>query len=713
MGMRQKFVLPQPQKVRQPRAPAPSFDEQRTRTAMKEHVVKKYALLGLLLATLPLGAREIHPLNEGWRFFYASEPNSDNARFVTLPHSWNNNPTAEGSLRETTGLYQNDLRVPAEWASKRVFIRFYGAQNVMDLFVNGRHAGEHRGGATAFVFEITDKLRFGAENSLLAIVSNAARTNVLPTSAEMNFYGGLYREAELIVTERTAVSPLYLGTDGVLVRQRTATREKAEGEIEIHLTSKSETACTVAVDITAPDGRKVFADRVQHAKVDGRPLKIAYTVPTPKLWSPATPDLYTVNVAVSKDGRSDRMSVRTGFRRIEAVPGALQLNGTGIPVRGVVLYHDNALSAGTLTPADYDYDLEAVRTLGANARRSAVMPHAQYLYDRCDEQGMLVWIDTPLQRAQFLSDAAYYATPAFEQNGLQQLQEIIAQNINHPSVVMWGLFSRLRNTGDDVRPYLRRLHETARTLDPSRPTVAVSDKNGDINYITEMIVWRQAIGWDKGHPDDLLIWLERLAKGWPHLCSAIQYGAPGVIGHSDIPLHNKPTAYRLPEGRQTHFHEEYARCLQNDSLLWGVWIENMFDYGSVRGHNGTNNMGLTTIDRRQHKDAYYLYKAMWNRREPTLHIAGKHNARRYAAQQMFRVYSSAGEPLMTIGADTIPMTLYAPCQYRSDTVELTGRAEVKVRAGKLQDKAIVLIDNAAKPNNRSVLPQTTNPQKTN
>lgn len=681
---------------------------------MKKHVLKTYApLLVLLLCAAPLRAREIHPLNEGWRFFYASEPNSDNARFVTLPHSWNNDPTAEGSLRETTGLYQNDLRVPAEWASKRVFIRFYGAQNVTDLFVNGRHAGEHRGGATAFTFEITDKLRFGAENSLLVIVSNAARTNVLPTSAEMNFYGGLYREAELIVTERTAVSPLYLGTDGVLVRQRTANKEKAEGEIEIHLTSKNETTCTVAVDITAPDGRKVFADRVQHAKIDGRPLKIAYTVPTPKLWGPEHPDLYTVNVTVSKDGRSDRMSVRTGFRQIQALPGALQINGTDIPVRGVVLYHDNALSAGTLTDADYDLDLEEIRNLGANALRSAVMPHAQHLYDRCDETGMLVWIDTPLQRAQFLSDAAYYATTAFEQNGLQQLQEIIAQNINHPSVVMWGIFSRLRNTGDDVRPYVRKLHDTARTLDPSRPTVAVSDKNGDINFITDMIVWRQAVGWSKGHPDDLLIWLEQLGRNWSHLRSAIQYGAPGVIGHADIPLHNKPTTHRLPEERQALFHEEYACCLQNDSLLWGVWIENMFDFGSVRGHNGTNPMGLMTIDRRSRKDPYYLYKAMWNRREPTLHIAGKHNARRYATQQMFRVYSSAGEPLMTIGTDTIPMTLYAPCQYRSDTVELTGRAEVKVRAGNLQDRFTVLIDNAAKPKSHSVLPQTAGPQKTN
>ena len=143
--------------------------------------------------------------------------------------------------------------------------------------------------------------------------------------------------------------------------------------------------------------------------------------------------------------------------------------------------------------------------------------------------------------------------------------------------------------------------------------MAVSDKNGDINFITEMIVWRQAVGWTKGHPHDLHIWLEQLGKSWSHLRSAIQYGAPGVIGHASVPLHNKPTTH--PDARRTPdpFHEEYARCLQNDSLLWGVWVENMFDFGSVRGHNGTNAMGLMTIDRRRRKDAYYLYKAMWNK----------------------------------------------------------------------------------------------------
>lgn len=676
--------------------------------------MKKYILLALILALgAQARAREIYPLNEGWRFFFASEASSDDARFVTLPHSWNNNPTVRGALLETTGLYQNDLRIPAEWVSKRIFVRFYGAQNVTDLFVNGRLAGEHRGGSTAFTFEITDKIRCGADNSLLAVVSNAARTNVLPTSTDINFYGGLYREAELIVTERTAVSPLYLGTDGVLVHQRTATAEKAEGEIEIHLTSKNDNTCTVAVDIAAPDGRKVFAERIMHAKIDDKPLKIAYSVPSPKLWSPTHPALYTVNVTVSKGSKSDRVSVRTGFREVRALPETLLLNGDSLAVRGVVLYHDNALSAGTLTAADYDLDLQEIRTLGANALRSAVMPHAQYLYDRCDEQGMLVWIDTPLHRVPFLSDAAYYAMPGFEQNGLLQLQEIVAQNINHPSVVMWGLFSRLRTTGDDVRPYVRKLHEELRALDTSRPTVAVSDQNGDINFITDMIVWRQTVGWGKGQADDLLIWLEKLGKNWSHLRSAIEYGAPGFVGHSDVALHNKPTANRMPEERQTLFHEEYARCLQNDSLLWGVWLETMFDYGSVRSPYGVSGMGLTTIDRRERKDAYYLYKALWNKKEPTLHLTGKRHYQRRDPQQTFHVYSSAGTPLLTIGSDTVAMNEYAPCQYRSDTVLLTGRAEVKVRAGKLHDGMTLLIDNVSIPKKNPVPLQTANPQKTN
>ena len=677
--------------------------------------MKRYLVLCLLLALwMPSRARQVFPLNEGWRFFFKSETSSDNARYVTLPHSWNTDPAREGVLLETTGNYRNNMYVPAEWANKRIFVRFYGAQSVADLFVNGCHAGSHRGGATAFTFEITNKLRFGTDNALLMVVSNASRNDVLPTSTDMNLYGGLYREAELIVTAQTAVSPLYLGTDGVLVHQRTANEEKAEGEIEVHLTSKSSSnTAPLTIDITAPDGRKVMSKRI-HAKLDGKPLRIAYSIASPMLWSPRHPALYTITATVSDNGKSDRVTVHTGFRTIQAAQtDGLLLNGTATKLRGVVLYHDNAISGGTLRPSDHDNDLQEIRDLGANALRSAVMPHPQYLYDRCDEQGMLAWIDVPLHRAPFLSDAAYFATPQFEQNGMEQLREIVAQHLNHPSVIMWGIFSRLWTRGDDATPYIRRLHEAARTLDSSRPTVAVSDQNGNINFVTDLIVWRQDVGWSRGKTDDLALWYERLQEKWSHLHSAIEYGGAGFVGHESYTAQPDPSHNRMPEERQTLFHEEYARSLQNDSLFWGIWIENMFDYGSARRPYGVNGMGLATLDRRTRKDAYHLYKALWNKTTPTLHITGKRQYRRNMPQQSFHLYSSAGTPLLLVNGDTVALNEYAPCQYRSDTVELQGRVHVKATAGKLHDSMTIQVGNVSKTKGFPAPPRTTSQQKTN
>ena len=671
----------------------------------------------LLLAavTAAAGAREVYPLDEGWRFYFKEENTSDNARHVTLPHSWNTDPQRQGSWLETTGNYRNDIFIPAGWSSRRLFLKFYGVQSVADLFVNGRHVGTHRGGAAAFTFEITDYVQFGMDNALLVVVSNSARNDVLPTSTEMNLYGGIYRDVELIVTGPTAVSPLYLGSDGVLVHPREIDSLHASGEVEVHLTSNRESSCTLTLDITAPDGSTVFTRR-QRARLDGKPVVVPFAIDAPELWSRETPALYTVTAAIGEDSIVDCVRVRTGFRSLAATPGGgLQINGTRVPVHGVTLYHDNLSSGGTLTNADYEADLATVRDLGANALRSAVMPHAQYLYDRCDEQGILVWVDTPLQSAPFLGDIAYYATPDFEENGLMQLREIIAQNINHPSVVMWGLFSCLRPRGDDLVPYLGKLNETAHAMDASRPTTACSDQNGGINFVSDLIVWRQNVGWEKGSTSDVAVWRDQLRKNWSHLRSGVSYGGSGFIGHKSYTESSEPrlNANWMPERKQTRFHEEYARNLQGDSLFWGVWINNLFDYGSSRRPYGINGEGLVTLDRRQRKDAYYLYRALWNRESPTLYISDRHLRLRDVPRQAFRVYSSAGMPVLTVGADTVAMTEYAACQYQSDSVELRGRVEVKAVAGALRDSITLLVGNVLKPKRFQAPLRKAGPQPTN
>ena len=677
--------------------------------------MKRFITLLLLFAGLlhTAHAREVFPINEGWRFFFKSERTSDNARHVTLPHSWNTDPLAQGAWLETTGNYQNGMYIPAEWASKRLFVKFYGVQSVADVFVNGYHVGTHRGGGTAFVFEITDKIRFGTDNALLVMVNNSWRDDVLPTSTDMNLYGGIYREAELIVTESTAISPLYFGSDGLLVHPQTVSTERADGEIEVHLTSQNENTCSLDIEITAPDGRQVFSKR-QKAKIDGKPLSIPFTVENPELWSPEYPALYTVTASIGEDSIVDRVVVRTGFRSIGVEShGGIAINGWNTPLHGVILHHDNALSGGTLIAEDYEADLKRVREIGANAIRSAVMPHAQYLYDRCDEEGVMVWIDAPLHRAPFLGDMAYFATPEYEQNGMQQLKEIIVQNINHPSVIMWGLFSQLWMRGDDVTPYLRKLNETAHALDASRPTVACSDQDGEINFISDLIVWKQSLGWQRGSTDDVVVWRDLLQKNWSQLRSGVQYGGPGFLGHKSYTAQAEPRSNWLPEEKQTRFHEEYARNLQNDSLFWGVWVENLFDYGSSRRPYGVNGSGLITLNRRETKDAFYLYKALWNKKEPTLHIVDKRRRLRDNNKQLFRVYSSAGMPLLTVGTDTLVMTEYAACQYRTDSVEVRGTIEVKAAAGDLRDSVTIRIGNVLKPKRTPVLRRTTGPQTTN
>lgn len=676
--------------------------------------MKRYIATLLLLAICAsTQAREVFPLNEGWRFFFKSENSSDNARHVTLPHTWNTDTGGTGYFLETTANYQNDMYIPAEWATKRLFVKFYGVQSVADVFVNGYYVGGHKGGGTAFALEITDKIRFGSDNALLVVVSNNYCDDVLPTSTDMNLYGGIYREAELILTEKTAVSPLYLGSDGILVHQNSVGDERVEGEAEIHLVTGGENSCVLTLDITAPDGSRVFSKR-QKTRIDGKSVTIPFSVDAPQLWSPANPALYRVSVSIGDATVTDSVAVRTGFRSIVATPaGGFAVNGNRIPIHGVTLYHDNAISGGALIAPDYEADLGQIRTLGANALRSAVMPHAQYLYDRCDELGMLVWVDAPFHRSSFLGDVAYYATPQFEQNGLQQLQEIIAQNYNHPSVVMWGIFSRLWTRGNDVTPYLGKLNAAAHALDPSRPTVACSDQDGNINFITDLIVWRQDVGWRKGTTDDVTVWRDQLQKGWSHLCSGICYGGSGFIGHKSYTAQAAPRANWMPEERQTHFHEQYAKNLQNDSLFWGTWINNMFDYGSVRRPYGVNGAGLVTIDRRERKDAFYLYKALWNKEEPTLHITDKRRTLRDGERQAFHIYSSAGAPTLLAGADTLAVTEYATCQYRTDSVSLRGTVEIKAIAGPLRDSVTLRVGNVLKPKRLQGPRRTVNPQPTN
>jgi beta-galactosidase len=310
-----------------------------------------------------------------------------------------------------------------------------------------------------------------------------------------------------------------------------------------------------------------------------------------------------------------------------------------------------------------------------------------------DRLGMVAWVDFPFARAPFLSDIPYYSTSRFEANGLQQLHEIVLQNINHPSVAMWGVFSMLRGNSKQQMDYIRKLNTTAKKLDATRPTVAMSNQDGDINFVTDLIVWQQAVGWESGEITDLDLWQGALRTNWNHLRQAVCYGESSNPARGlGVAKYNSTAAARA---RQQKFHEGYSRLVDED-LFWGVWLNSMFDMGSVRYVRGVRNSGLVAGDHKNKRDLFYLYKSQWNRRQPTIHITEKSRDVRACEKQVLTVYSSLGRPVLTINGDTVACENVARTIYRTDTLQLKGVNVVKATVADKSDEMTLTIGNYLK-----------------
>ncbi len=664
--------------------------------------MKRFILLLLLVASIstPLCARDVISINSNWRFYFSLENSADYARTISLPHTWAfEQSNILISTQPTTANYLREIHIPASWSEKRIFVKFYGVQSVADVMVNGRYVGEHRGGAAAFTFELTDYLTVGESNRLHVIVNDAPHSDILPTSHEENLYGGIYRDVELIVTDKTVVSPLYYGSDGVFIEQNSVSETAAEGNVKVHLNSKVTNTCDVNISAYDPAGNLVFEKSTTKVKLGKDALSVPFNIATPQLWSLSTPNLYRFEVTVNDGNGTDVVAVTTGFRTIDfADSGFLKINGEAIQWRGVSLFHDYPHVGGAAQSSDIDSDMALINELGANAIRSSSHPHHPHLYDLCDEQGKMVWIDFPLTKAPFLSDVAYYPTERFHEHGRQTLSEIIAQNYNHPSVVMWGIFSLLSTRGDDSIPFIKEINALAKSLDATRPTVAVSDQDGQINTITDLIVWNPSLGWDRGQFSDVDIWSNMLHTRWSSMRSGVMYGQHGRVDQQSSASEYKSTnqynsATWKPEGRQRVFHEEYAQRVACDSLFWGVCINTMFDYKSSRNSLGENNSGLVSFDRRSRKDVFYLYKAMWNKSEPTLHIADSRVPVTTEMLHRVKVYASPSDitPILYIASDSVEMRKVAKGQYIADSLHLQlGRNKIVVRQGQQADSVVVV-----------------------
>lgn len=625
-----------------------------TRTLLKHIVV---VVATLLLSQADLWARETFTLNRDWKFFTYSENYSS---IVNLPHQWNSDALS-GRLDYYRGVgnYLRYVDFRPEWKEqhKRIYIRFGGANQCADLLVNGRYVGRHEGGSTAFTFEITDYINFNGRDLLWVVVSNSQQSEVMPTAGNEISYGGIFRDVTIIVEEDTHIALDHYSSNGLYVHPKQVDSSKVVGEVEIVVSATSSHSASLTLNIKEPNGEVVLTSTQKVRTSNGTTRTfIPFEIESPRLWNGIIdPALYTFNVGLSVGGEKvDEVGTSTGFRTYEITEQGFRLNGADYPIKGVLLHRDRALSGPAVSEREVYEDVQFAREMGANAIRVVGGSHHPSFYRVCNSLGLLVVNDLPFMGATTLNGKGFFDTEAFRENGKEQLSEMIYQNYNHPSIMAWNLFSELEVRGDSPVDYLRELHSLAKRLDPWRLTSGWSNQDGDINFVTDLIVWSHSFGWIEGLPSDIAIWQEQLhsVPEWDALHSAVSYKCGGNIFHqSDILEKPLSSSNWHPERWQTYFHETYLNHIGGDEKFWGVWVDGLFDYASVDTHRsagGVCDMGLVSFNRQARKDAFYLYKSVWNSDEDFLHIAEKRWGRRTDTLQTIKVYTNLPEADLTV-----------------------------------------------------------------
>ena len=633
-------------------------------------------------------------LNNDWNFRFSHQVQKGTEVRVDLPHTWNAQDALSGKIDYKRGIgnYEKNLFIRPEWKGKRLFIRFEGVNNIADVFVNRRHIGEHRGGYGAFIFEITGKVEYGKENSILVRVNNGEQLDIMPLVGDFNFYGGIYRDVHLLIIDETCISPLNYASPGVRLIQDSVSHKYAKVRAVVDLSNGGSSNREVELNVRLLDGQRVVKEGTKKVNLSGNAAmqqEFTFEIDQPHLWNGRQdPFLYQAEVILSRNGQMvDRVIQPLGLRfyRIDPDKGFF-LNGKHLPLQGVCRHQDRSEVGNALRPQHHEEDAALMLEMGVNAVRLAHYPQATYFYDLMDKNGIIVWAEIPFVGPGGYNDKGFVDLSAFRANGKEQLKELIRQHYNHPSICVWGLFNELTELGDNPVEYIKELNVLAHQEDTTRPTTSASNQMGDLNFITDAIAWNRYDGWYGGTPADLGKWLDRMHKDHPEICIAIsEYGAGASIYHQqDSLVKTVPTSWWHPENWQTYYHIENWKTISSRPYVWGSFVWNMFDFGAAHrtegDRPGINDKGLVTFDRKVRKDAFYFYKANWNREEPMLYLTGKRNTIRTQRLQTIAAFTNlSGAELFVNGKSygkAIPDS-YAILEWKNVELE-PGENEIKV-----------------------------------
>jgi len=655
---------------------------------MKRHLLTSVLLLLPLLA---LAGRTDTILVDGWKFYPAYNVlHNPEKTDVTIPHSWNLEDVYSGLKYDRSSyIYEYHFERSASMEGKRVFLRFEAVSSVADVFVNQKWVGDHKGGYTAFCFEITDFLVEG-DNKIAVIASNAFRTDVAPLAGDFNIYGGITRPVHLIVAEQDCISPLDHASSGVYVHQDRISHERAEFTVETVLSLKGNASSErLRVKVLDADGNEVASSE---GEVSDR-VRMPFAIDSPVLWDGRrNPCQYTVRAELLRNGEViDCQEVRTGFRyfSVDARKGFF-LNGELLDLHGVCRHEESYKCGHLYNEAAMEQDADIMMEIGATMTRLAHYPHSRYDVEAYDKRGIVVWYELPFAGPGGYLLPGYVPSPEFERNLMVNLDEMVWQNYNSPSICFWSIFNELSHKYDDPDGFVKRLNARLKELDPGRLTaMALCYDQPQFQGISDLLAWNKYFMWYDSQAGGLGEFMDasiREANGQP--VGVSEYGAAGSVNQHG--LENVRTNRIHLEEYQAKAHEDNYAAIANRPDIWCKLVWHFSDFSSsIRDEGdsmGMNDKGLLTYDRKIRKDAFYFYKANWSD-EPTLYISARRYVDRTDAEVPVKVYTNQKDVTLYVNGKRIGKAK-ADALHRAEFPSVTlreGENLIEVRSGKLVD----------------------------
>ena len=574
--------------------------------------------------------KKVININSGWDF-----TKENCTEKVNLPHTWN---AVDGQSDKNYYRGKCSYKKTIQRYDGGVVLEINGANTRSEVFVNGAFAGEHINGYGMFRLDITNFLT-KEENELLITVDNSPDSLLYPQVADFTFYGGLYRDVNIICgLPQTRFALLDKSKNGVyitpLVNGDVYIKSFTEGDVR---------GLTKEFEIFDADGR-----RAAFGVYSGGAAAVKLHIDNPVLWNGVeNPYLYTVAARLKRgDEVIDEVKDAFGFRQFYFDPEkGFFLNGNHLKLRGVSRHQDREFMGNALTLKEHKEDIALIREVGANSVRLAHYQHDEKFYAECDKEGLLVWAEIPV-----ISKFSKEKQP----QARLMLEELIRQNYNHPCIFCWGVENEISisSVSPALNKGIKELERIAKRLDETRPTacaqLAFTPVTSKLNYITDILGYNHYFGWYVQTADQIGVWLDNFHKVNPQikLCLS-EYGAEGITTlHSAAPVQGD-----YSEEYQAYFHEKYLKAINERDWLWGSYVWNMFDFGSAirneGGVKGRNNKGLVTIDRKIKKDSFWLYKAYWSD-EKFVRITGERYNDRPVGTREIKVYSNCPEIKLTV-----------------------------------------------------------------